>query len=185
MTCSSASPVPGRSLRILGIDPGLSATGYGIVEGRESAGHGVLTTRAGLPLQERLRSLAESLDRVVRRFRPTACAIESLFFKEGGARSVILSAQARGVLLYTLSRRGLPVTELTPATIKLAVTGSGRASKAQVNYMIKALLRLRDGVPEHAADALAAAYCLSRRTPAGSRPGRRVRSGWPIHAVQR
>jgi len=163
--CWSACPGPGPSLRVLGIDPGLSATGYGIVEGRTSAGHGVLNTRAGLALPERLRSLADGLDRVIRTFRPEQCAMESLFFKGGGARSIILSAQARGALLYVLGRRGIPVAELTPATIKLAVTGSGRASKQQLNYMIRALLRLDDHVPEHAADALAAAYCLSRRLP--------------------
>jgi crossover junction endodeoxyribonuclease RuvC len=178
--------VPERSLRILGIDPGLSATGYGIVEGRTAVGSGVLSTRAGLPVSERLRVLADGLDRVVRRYGPEQCAMESLFFKGGGARSVILSAEARGALLCVLGRRAVPVSEVTPATIKLAVTGSGRASKQQLNYMIRALLRLDGSVPEHAADALAAAYCLARRMQArrGQKPESRqqrlglvVRSG--------
>jgi crossover junction endodeoxyribonuclease RuvC len=123
----------------------------------------VIATRSGLPLPERLKTISDGLDSVIRKFRPEQCAMESLFFKGAGARSVLLSAQARGALLYALARRGVPVLELTPATIKLAVTGSGRASKQQLNYMIRALLRLEGAVPEHAADALAAAYCLAGR----------------------
>uniref|UniRef100_A0A7C4GD33 Crossover junction endodeoxyribonuclease RuvC n=1 Tax=candidate division WOR-3 bacterium TaxID=2052148 RepID=A0A7C4GD33_UNCW3 len=164
-TSLSACPGPGRSLRVLGIDPGLSASGYGIVEGRVAVGFGVIVTRAGFPPEERLRELADGLDRVVRRFRPDVCAMEAMFFKGGGARSVILAAQSRGALLSVLGRRGVRVTELTPATVKLAVTGSGRASKSQLGYMIRALLRLDGRVPEHAADALAAAWCLARRMP--------------------
>lgn len=100
----------------------------------------------------------------MRRHRPDVCAMEAMFFKGGGARSVILAAQARGALLSVLGRRGVTVSEFTPATVKLAVTGSGRASKSQLNYMIRAILKLDGRVPEHAADALAAAWCLARRT---------------------
>jgi crossover junction endodeoxyribonuclease RuvC len=152
-------------LRILGIDPGLSATGYGIIENGLATEFGLITTDARQPMPERLRSLGDGMEEVVRRNRPTRCAIETLFFKAKGARSVILSAQARGTILYALGRNRIPVTELTPATIKLTLTGSGRASKHQMNYMVKRLLRLGERVSEHAADALAAAYCLSRRTP--------------------
>ena len=106
----------------------------------------------------------------MRRTEPELCAIETLFFKARGARSVILSAQSRGTILYVLARKGIPVHEVTPATIKLSTTGSGRASKQQMNYMVKRLLGLDDKVPEHAADALAAAYCLARRS---ARPGAR------------
>ena len=127
------------------------------------AGFGVISSAVGEPLGERLLRLGTELDRVVRRYRPEACALESLFFKGGGARSVILSAQCRGVILYTLARRGVAVTEVTPATIKLSVTGSGRASKTQMNYMVRQVLGLDERVPEHAADALAAAYCLRKR----------------------
>jgi crossover junction endodeoxyribonuclease RuvC len=158
-------------LRILGIDPGLGATGYGIVEDGEATEFGLITTDTRQPIAERLRSLGEGLEQVVRRNRPTLCALETLFFKGGGARSVIRSAEARGTIIYVLGRNQIPVTELTPATIKLAVTGSGRASKHQMNYMVKRLLSLGERVSEHAADALAAAYCLNRRLP--TRTGRR------------
>ncbi|MFO7674910.1 MAG: crossover junction endodeoxyribonuclease RuvC [bacterium] len=149
--------------RILGIDPGLGASGYGVLEDERVVEFGVITTAAGEPVGDRLLRLGRELERVVRRHQPEACALESLFFKGGGARSVILSAQCRGVILYTLARRGVPVTEVTPATVKLATTGSGRASKTQMNYMVRSVLGLDDRVPEHAADALAAALCLARR----------------------
>jgi len=128
-------------------------------------GYGVIATRAGLALEERLRQLADGMERVLRRFRPSHCAMETMFFKGAGARSVILAAQSRGALLAVLGRKGIRVTEFTPATVKLALTGSGRASKTQLSYMIRAILKLDGRVPEHAADALAAAWCLARRLP--------------------
>jgi crossover junction endodeoxyribonuclease RuvC len=158
-------------LRILGIDPGLGATGYGIIEDGEATEFGLITTDPRQTISERLRSLGDGLDEVVRRNRPTQCALETLFFKSVGARSVIRSAEARGTIIYVLGRNRIPVTELTPATIKLALTGSGRASKHQMNYMVKRLLSLGEKVSEHAADALAAAYCLNRRLP--TKAGRR------------
>jgi crossover junction endodeoxyribonuclease RuvC len=134
-----------------------------VLEDNRPLDFGVISTAAGEPVGRRLLRLGQELEQVVRRHRPAACALESLFFKGGGARSVILSAQCRGVILYTLARRGVPVTEVTPATVKLSVTGSGRASKTQMNYMVRQLLGLDERVPEHAADALAAAWCLARR----------------------
>jgi crossover junction endodeoxyribonuclease RuvC len=142
----------------------LGATGYGVLDDGRPVEFGTITTDTHDTLSERLRSLGTDLRQVVRRTRPGSCALETLFFKAGGARSVIRSAEARGTIIYTMACAGVPVTELTPATIKLSVTGSGRASKGQMNYMVKALLKLGERVPEHAADALAAAYCLHRRT---------------------
>ena len=150
-------------MRILGIDPGLGATGYGIIEDGAPTEFGIITTDTRQPIAERLRSLGEGLEQVVRRNRPSRCALETLFFKSVGARSVIRSAEARGTIVYVLGRNRIPVVELTPATIKLSLTGSGRASKHQMNYMVKRLLGLGERVSEHAADALAAAWCLSRR----------------------
>ena len=146
----------------------MSATGFGVLKDGLPTEYGTITTEAAGALPDRLRSLGDGLDEVIARNRPSLCALETLFFKGGGARSVIRSAEARGTIIYILGRHGIPVTELTPATIKLSVTGSGRASKHQMNYMVKSVLKLGDRVPEHAADALAAAYCLSRRHPAGA-----------------
>ncbi len=149
--------------RILGIDPGLSASGFGVVEGTTVIEFGTVVTRPDEPVPHRLARLAAELEAVVRRLRPDRCAVETLFFKGGGARSVILSAEARGVILCTLARLAVAVEEVTPASIKLALTGSGRASKQQVNYMTRQLLGLDGKVSEHAADALAAALCVARR----------------------
>lgn len=162
----NACPVPDPATRIIGIDPGFSATGYGVVEGGRVLEYGVIATDSRKSVAERLARLGQQLDKVLGRSRPQCCAIESLFFKGGGARSVLLSAQARGVIMAILGRRQIPVQEVTPATVKLAVTGSGRASKQQMNYMIKQLLCLDERVPEHAADALAAAYCVAGRAGA-------------------
>jgi len=159
--CSSVNRSP--AARILGIDPGLSATGFGVVQASAAIEFGTIVTRPGQAVPARLARLAEELEAVVRRVKPDCCAIETLFFKGGGARSVILSAESRGVILCTLERLGVPVEEITPASIKLALTGSGRASKQQVSYMARQLLKLDGRVPEHAADALAAALCLERR----------------------
>jgi crossover junction endodeoxyribonuclease RuvC len=155
--------------RIIGIDPGLSASGFGVIQDNRAVEFGVIKTDSSEPVPQRLETLGRELTRVIRRTKPTRAAIETLFFKTVGAKSVILSAHSRGVLMYVLAREGVPVEEVTPATIKLATTGSGRASKAQMNYMVKQLLALDDNVPEHAADALAAACCISRRRVPGGR----------------
>ncbi len=140
-----------------------------MIEDGRALDYGVIATDGRTALPDRLARLADGLEEVIDRNRPRRCAIETLFFKTVGARSVILSAQSRGVLLLVLARAGIPVDELTPATIKLAVTGSGRASKRQMGYMVRQLLALGDRVPEHAVDALAAAYCTARRRQAVGR----------------
>ncbi|NPV14122.1 crossover junction endodeoxyribonuclease RuvC [candidate division WOR-3 bacterium] len=151
--------------RIIGIDPGLSATGFGVLEKGKVLGFGVIRTDTRESVPQRLARLGSELEQVLDRFKPSCCAIETLFFKNGGARSVILSAQSRGVLMFILARKKIPVFELTPATIKLAITGSGRASKAQLNFMVRKVLKIKGAVQEHAADALAVAFCLENRQP--------------------
>uniref|UniRef100_A0A7V3PUC2 Crossover junction endodeoxyribonuclease RuvC n=1 Tax=candidate division WOR-3 bacterium TaxID=2052148 RepID=A0A7V3PUC2_UNCW3 len=149
---------------ILGIDPGLSATGYGILdENSRILAEGVINTWATDSVADRLLFLNQQINRLIKKYKPACCAIETLFFKGAGARSVILSAQSRGAILTALAKNRIPVYELTPATIKLAVTGSGRASKRQLNYMIRKLLRTDGRLAEHAADALAVAWCLKSR----------------------
>lgn len=153
-----------KPCRILGIDPGLSATGFGLLnEKGQVLKYGVIATEQAQPVPERLLHLSQEVQKLVKKFRPECCAVETLFFKGSGARSVILSAQSRGVILAVLAKNRVKVFELTPATAKLAVTGSGRASKSQLNYMIRKLLKITDGLPEHSADALALAYCLWNR----------------------
>ena len=150
-------------MTILGIDPGLATTGFGVLQDGRTIDYGQISTSPETPVPERIEHIVNRLDRLVRRHRPSACVMETLFFKAVGARSVILTAQVRGGLFYLMARRGVPIHEFTPATLKLVLTGNGRAAKRQMQYMVRALLRIPEKIPDHAADALAAAYCLAKK----------------------
>jgi crossover junction endodeoxyribonuclease RuvC len=147
-------------MRILGIDPGSSVTGYGVVERR--AGklvhlvHGTVRPPKGVPLASRLDHLYRTIAEVVARHGPDCVAVEQVFVSVS-PRSALVLGQARGAILAAVAAGGLPVNEYTPARIKRSVTGNGRADKRQVKFMVKRLLDL-DRVPAaDAADALAAA----------------------------
>ena len=151
-------------MKILGIDPGLSATGYGFLINGQYDGFGVIKTTPDQPLAQRIKFIVAELSQIIQREKPQACAVETLFFKVmGGARSVILSAHLRGALFYLLAQHSIPVEEITPAKVKLTLTGNGRASKQQMQFMIQTILGIKDKVPEDAADALAVAYCLDKK----------------------
>jgi crossover junction endodeoxyribonuclease RuvC len=147
-------------MRILGIDPGSNATGYGVIERDGNrlrhVAHGTLRPRGGSP-ELRLYQLYDALCGVARHHEPDVAAVECVFVAQS-ARSALVLGQARGVVLAALGSLALPVTEYAPAEVKQAVTGSGRADKRQVAFMVRRLLGL-DRLPEseHAADALAAA----------------------------
>lgn len=152
---------------ILGLDPGSLHTGYGMVEKRGSALQAVDWGRISPPrrraLVERLADLAVSLDSLLDRSTPDLVVLETPFHGLN-SRSLIVLAQARGALLACLGRRSLEVVEYTPAEIKSAVTGNGRADKQQVARMVQILLRL-EGEPleEDTSDALAVAICCAQR----------------------
>ena len=148
---------------ILGIDPGLAHTGWGVIETRGSVcrarAYGCVTTRASEPIDQRLGTIYDEVARVIEAYRPTHLAIEKIFFGEN-VRSAIATAQARGVAIVACARAGLEVGEYTPMQIKQAVVGTGGADKYQVIYMVRHVLALdHDPHPDHAADALAAAIC--------------------------
>lgn len=152
-----------RTLKILGIDPGLAATGYGFLTNSRHGRFGVIKTSPTQSLALRIKTLVSELDRLIAKEKPKVCAIETLFFKvTGGARSVILSAHLRGAIFYLLAQHSIPIEEITPAKVKLMLTGNGRASKKQMQFMIKAILGIKEKIPEDAADALAVAYCLNK-----------------------
>lgn len=156
-----------RSVRILGLDPGSRYTGYGIVD-REGNRFKVVTHgRISLPvrhaLPRRLVQLAESVERLAAEFEPDLVVLESLF-RGVNVRSLIVLAQARGALLTAVARRGLEIREYSPAEIKSAVTGSGRADKEQVSRMVRLVLGLGSvELSADASDALAAAVCCGQR----------------------
>ena len=161
-------------MRVLGIDPGLTRCGLGVVEGE--AGRplglvdvGVLRTAADQPVAARLVEIAAGIDGWLDRVRPDAVAVERVF-SQHNVRTVMGTAQVSGVALVAAARRAIPVALHTPSEVKAAVTGSGRADKAQVGAMVGRLLRL-DEVPQpaDATDALALAICHLWRGAAAGR----------------
>lgn len=150
-------------MRIFGIDPGSTRTGYGCVE-TDGTRHRMVTCGALAPpaassFPERLQVIHEGITRLLRETAPDCVAVESLFYAKN-VRSALQLGHARGVALLAIQQAGLTVIEYTPAEIKVAVVGYGRAEKAQVQQMVKLLLGL-DAVPtpHDASDALATALC--------------------------
>lgn len=147
--------------RILGLDPGLNATGYAIVTDDKCVDYGVLLSDNCQVLGERIAKILDGLKKKIREHLPDVCAIETLFFRKVSARSVIFSAQLRGAILYLLFREKIPVIEITPAKAKKILTGNGRASKQQIDFMVRRIYHLNGKINEHASDAIALAYSYS------------------------
>lgn len=148
---------------VLGIDPGLANTGWGVIETRGSLAraraYGCIHTEADEPLHERLGCICNELSEAIGRYEPASVAIEDIFFGQN-TRSAILTAHARGAALVACSQCGVEVASYTPMQIKQAVVGTGAADKRQVTYMVRNVLALdHDPKPDHCADALAAAVC--------------------------
>lgn len=157
-------------MRILGLDPGLAATGYAVVAERggrlEAIAHGCVRTPADMPVAERLWAIQRALRGLMEEHAPDAASVEELYIGPN-PRNALGVGQARGAALAAIGERGIPLAEYPVSVIKAAVCGYGRAEKEQVQRMVAAILRL-DAPPgnEHAGDALAAAVCHahSRRT---------------------
>ncbi|RYE77085.1 MAG: crossover junction endodeoxyribonuclease RuvC, partial [Myxococcales bacterium] len=151
-------------MRVLGIDPGLTRCGVGVVEG--SIGRplgmvdvGVIRTNPDLDVAQRLVSIERGLEAWIEEHRPDAVAVERVF-SQHNVRTVMGTAQASGIAMVVAARRGIPVALHTPSEVKAAVTGSGRADKAQVGAMVTRILQLAQAPkPADAADALALAIC--------------------------
>jgi crossover junction endodeoxyribonuclease RuvC len=150
-------------VRVFGIDPGSTRTGYGCVE-TDGTRHrlvlcGAIAPPAGAAFSERLHVIHDGLTRVLRECAPECVAVENLFHSRN-VRSALQLGHARGVALLAVVQAGLPMVEYTPAEIKLAVVGHGRADKRQIQQMVKLLLGLDVApTPHDAADALATALC--------------------------
>ncbi|OIQ75399.1 crossover junction endodeoxyribonuclease RuvC [mine drainage metagenome] len=160
-------------MRVLGVDPGLTRCGYGLVEGVGQAltlvTVGVIRTAPDSPLDQRLLALETELSAIVQLWKPESIAVERVF-SQLNVKTAMGTAQAAGIALLTAARFKIPVAMHTPSEVKAAVTGSGRAEKAQVGQMVTRILRL-DSVPKPAdsADALALAICQIWRGPALAR----------------
>jgi len=154
---------------VLGIDPGLASTGFGVVERRGgrliALDGGVVETGPGMKVETRLGELHEALSGLLREHAPDAVALESLYFGQN-ARSAFAVGQARGVAMLCAGQRGIECFSYTPQQVKGAVCGSGNAPKDQVARMVGSLLGLGDPPSsEHAADALAVAICHANHAP--------------------
>ncbi len=152
-------------MRILGIDPGSRVCGYGVID--EAGGElryvecGLLTAPEGQPMEQRLGEIARGLKEVIEELRPAVCAVEDVFVQQN-PRSALALAQARGMALAVIGLAGLTVASYPPATVKKAVSGSGKAEKAQIARMVQVLIGLTTLPRADATDALAVAITHGR-----------------------
>ncbi|MGI6457028.1 MAG: crossover junction endodeoxyribonuclease RuvC [bacterium] len=155
--------------RILGIDPGLQALGYGIIDaqGRNArvVDYGVITTSPKDPLSERLHQIYEGVEKVILQYQPDRMVLEKLLYCKNVSIALLLG-QARGAAIVAAAHHRMPMHEFSPTEIKSAVAGRGRASKEQVQKMVQILLCLPElPEPDHAADALAVALTYIHSKP--------------------
>jgi crossover junction endodeoxyribonuclease RuvC len=150
-------------MRVLGIDPSLQSTGFGIVEDKDGAlspvAYGVIKPTAKLPLHLKLAEIKSELEGLIRTYGPAEASIENPFYAQN-MKTALLLGQVRGAVLVAVAAAGCGLAEYSALEIKKAVTGYGQADKEQVLTMVRSLLRIDDeAVPLDASDALAAAIC--------------------------
>jgi crossover junction endodeoxyribonuclease RuvC len=160
-------------MRVLGVDPGLTRCGLGVVDGEAGrplrlVDSEVVHTAASAPIGQRLLAVEAAVQRVLEEHQPTAVAVERVF-SQHNVRTVMGTAQAAAMSIAAAARAGRPVALHTPSEVKAAVTGSGRAGKDQVAAMVARLLRLERPPPADASDALALAICHIWRSAAADR----------------
>lgn len=162
---------------ILGVDPGLANTGWGLIEVSGSrfrcAGYGCIASDTSTSTPHRLKRIRDELSLLIALHSPSEAAFENIYFSTN-VRTAMATGQARGAALVAMADGGLAVGEYGPREIKLAITGSGSADKKQIAYMVRAILALpSEPKPDHAADALAVAIChANSRRPSGTRAKR-------------
>ena len=154
------------SARVLGVDPGVSETGWAVLEAQDGAprlmASGLIKTYPETEFPERLNFLHRSLAAIISEHEPAAMAIEEMFFLKA-AHTIRKTLQARGVLILAAAQRGLPAREYNPRTVKLSLTGSGQAKKPQIQSAVKRALGLQDVLrPDDVSDAAAIALCHLR-----------------------
>ena len=156
------------SLIILGIDPGLADTGFGVIAKQGSKikmlAYGSIKTKAKVPTEQRLLAIKNQLSSLIKKHRPEYIAVEKLFFAKN-VKTALAVGQARGVVILCAGEHGLKLYEYTPLQVKMALTSYGQADKKQVQQMIKVVLGLKEiPKPDDAADALAIAVCCAHST---------------------
>ena len=165
-----------RVLKVMGVDPGLVATGFGVLEagpgGVAVADAGVVATSAGQPLEARLNAIYRAVHRIIEAQTPGLVIVEDLYTEYKFPRTAVLMGHARGVIYLAARQLGVPILALTPSEVKRAVTGNGAAGKAQVQRAVQTILGLKSlPHPSHVADALGLAVTgmarVTGRLPAG------------------
>ena len=158
-------------MRILGIDPGIGRTGWGVIETQSATftvhGYGCIETKVNGVLQDRLLVLYEELRGIIEEYQPQTLGIEDLFF-QNNAKTAMIVGQARGVVLLLAAQHNLSIGVYTPLQVKSATTGYGKADKSQVGQMVKTILKLPNvPKPDDTADALAIAltHAFSAKSP--------------------
>ena len=151
------------TMRIIGIDPGIAITGFGIIEivnnKPKAVGYGAIKTPANHKASERLLMIQSNLKTILSSYKPTICGIEKLFFSKN-VKTAMQVSEARGVILCCLEEHKIPYYEYSPTQIKLAIIGNGQAEKKQIQFMTKEILKLEEiPKPDDTADALAIAIC--------------------------
>ncbi len=150
-------------MRVIGIDPSLRSTGFGVIEGRGPAltplAFGVIKPASGQPLPQKLAEIRKEIEKIIESYRPDEAAVENPFYARN-VKTALLLGQVRGAVLVALAGGKCPVHEYSALEIKKAVTGYGQAAKDQVQVMVRILLGLGDDrIPDDTSDALAAAIC--------------------------
>lgn len=154
-------------MKILGIDPGTATVGWGMIEVTNGKPHvvayGHIATEKSLPMPKRLQEIRNDLTALLKQYQPDRAAVEQLFFFKN-QKTIISVAEARGIILLTLSDFSLKIAEYTPLQVKQSLTNYGRADKHQMQHMTQKLLGLKEiPKPDDAADALALALCDGAR----------------------
>ena len=149
-------------MRVLGLDPSLKSTGYGVIELVENRyavlAYGTIKPRGSDDLPVKLLGIKSAIEELIARHEPEEVAVENPFYARN-IKTALTLGQVRGAVLVAVAGRGLPLSEYSPLEIKKASTGYGQAEKDQVNAMIRTLLRIEAAVEEDASDALACAFC--------------------------
>ncbi len=151
-------------MRYLGIDPGTTIIGYGVIEGDGNSLRpltwGVFRNSGADPMADK-QATATALANLITTYKPQSAGVERLFFMNN-AKTAMAVAEMRGIIMLTLAQHGVPVVEFTPQQVKRGVCGNGQAKKPQVQDMVRMLLRIKEKItPDDAADALALALCCS------------------------
>lgn len=175
-------------LRVLGIDPGLADVGWGAIEthgGRSFLlGYGVIQTRAGQDIAARLDTIYRRVSELIDELDPAVVAIENLYFAKN-AKTAMVVAHGRAAAILATAGHGIRLCEYTPLQIKQALTGHGRAGKAQIQSMVRVVLGLEEVPrPDHAADALAAALCHIHSAALERKVGRAIHAMAPGDAAE-